>query len=50
MYGLPYSKFVHSMLKTDIKLNRKVLSDLAINEPLSFRSVIEVAKQAKVSV
>ena len=46
MYGLPYSKLINNMLKTNITLNRKVLSDLAITEPLSFRSVIEVSKLA----
>lgn len=45
---MPYSKLVYSMAKTNVTLNRKVLADLAISEPLSFRSVVEVAKQAKV--
>jgi large subunit ribosomal protein L20 len=49
MYALPYSKFVHNMLKTNILLNRKVLADLAITEPLSFKSVVEVSKLATVA-
>lgn len=44
MYGLPYSKLINNMLKTNIILNRKVLSDLAVTEPLSFKSVVEVSK------
>ncbi len=47
MYGLPYSILINKMVKTDIALNRKVLSELAITEPLSFKSVVEVAKLAK---
>lgn len=44
MYGTPYSRFVNHMLKTNIVLNRKVLADLAVTEPLSFRAVLEVSK------
>ena len=44
MYGLPYSKLISNMLKTNIILNRKVLSDLAVTEPLSFKSIVEVSK------
>ena len=45
MYGLPYSGFVNRMAANSIKLNRKVLADMAITEPLSFKSVVEVAKK-----
>jgi len=47
MYGLPYSILINKMATADIALNRKVLSELAITEPLSFKSVVEVAKLAK---
>lgn len=47
MYGLPYSRLVNLMLQNNIKLDRKVLSDLAITEPLSFKSVVEVLKASK---
>ena len=30
-------------------MNRKVLADIAITEPLSFRSIVEVAKQSKIT-
>ena len=29
---VPYSKLINGLLKKDIKLNRKILSDLAIND------------------
>lgn len=45
MYGLPYSKFIPKLVKAEIELNRKVLADLAVTEPLSFKSVFEVAQQ-----
>ena len=52
MYGISYSRLINYMAKSNITLNRNVLSNLAINEPLSFRSVIEVSKpvRAKVNV
>lgn len=56
MYGTPYSLFINALNNcgpetqspspsSDVHLNRKVLADLAISEPLSFRSVLEVVKQ-----
>ncbi len=47
MYGLPYSNFMSNLLRSNIQLNRKVLSDLAVTEPLSFKSVVEVSKLAR---
>jgi large subunit ribosomal protein L20 len=47
IYGIPYSNFINLMAQSQIKLNRKVLADMAITEPLSFRAVVEVAKLAK---
>ena len=51
MYGLSYSRFVQALNncgpspgESDIRLNRKVLADLAITEPLTFRSVLEIIK------
>ena len=46
IYGVNYAIFIHGLARSNISLNRKVLADLAVTEPLSFRSVVEVAKQA----
>ena len=46
MYGLPYNRLIGQLNKSAIILNRKVLADLAVTEPLSFKSVVEVAKLA----
>ncbi len=40
-----YSDFINKLLKSDIKLNRAMLSELAFNEPLSFKAIVEVARQ-----
>lgn len=44
MYGVTYNVLINNMAKNEISLNRKVLADLAVTEPLSFKSVVEVAK------
>lgn len=44
MYGFTYSALITSMQRSNIALNRKVLADLAVYEPLSFRAVLEAAK------
>lgn len=41
-YDMPYSSFINRLDDADVQLNRKVLADIAANEPYSFRSVISV--------
>jgi large subunit ribosomal protein L20 len=43
MEGLSYSKFMHSLKKADINLNRKVLADLAMNNPEAFKAILQKA-------
>lgn len=38
--GLSYSKFIGSLHKANININRKVLADLAMNQPETFKSLI----------
>jgi large subunit ribosomal protein L20 len=46
-FGLTYSRFIDGMAKSGITVDRKVLSDLAINEPASFQAIAEKAKAAR---
>jgi large subunit ribosomal protein L20 len=39
--NLPYSRFISSLNNSNVNLNRKILSDLAINEPYSFKAVFD---------
>lgn len=48
MNGLSYSKFMYGLKLANIDLNRKVLSDMAVNDPEGFKSLCETAK-AKVA-
>jgi large subunit ribosomal protein L20 len=43
-YELSYSKFIDMLNKKDIKINRKMLADLAENNPESFKRVVDAAK------
>lgn len=40
-YKLNYSKFINLLKKNNIELNRKVLSELAINYPEKFNKIVE---------
>ena len=48
MYGVTYNSFTCRLLRSGSKLNRKVLSELAVTEPLSFKSVVDVVKAIKI--
>ena len=41
--GIPYSKLIDSLSKKNIKLNRKILSDIAISDNSTFKKVVETA-------
>ena len=45
--GLSYSKFMHGLKVAGIEINRKVLSELAIEDPKAFTALCEKAKAAK---
>lgn len=42
--GLTYSEFIHKLNVKGIELDRKVLADLAMNEPETFKSLVESVK------
>jgi len=43
-HGMSYSKFIGKVMQKDINLNRKVLADLAVNNPDAFKAVIDQVK------
>lgn len=45
-YGMSYSTFIHALDKSQINLNRKVLANLAVDEPEVFKTIVEKAKAA----
>jgi len=46
-YGERYSPFIANLKQSNITLDRKILAELAVSEPYSFRSVIEVTRHKK---
>ena len=44
--GMPYSRFIAGLTKVGVEVNRKMLADLAVNEPEAFAIVVEKAKAA----
>lgn len=41
IHGMPYSLFINGLKKTGIILDRKILSELAVNEPASFEAIVK---------
>ena len=46
MNGMNYSTFMNGLKKADITLNRKMLSEIAINDAAGFTAIVEKAKAA----
>ena len=44
--GISYSRFIDGLNKAGVTLNRKALSNMAIEDPAAFKAVVEVAKKA----
>ncbi|MCL2819152.1 MAG: 50S ribosomal protein L20 [Actinomycetia bacterium] len=45
-HDMSYSRFMHGLKLAEVELDRKVLADMAVNEPASFAKLVEVAKAA----
>ncbi|MFR0368041.1 50S ribosomal protein L20 [Candidatus Phytoplasma palmae] len=43
--GISYSKFIHGLFLANVKINRKMLSDLVFNNSLLFKEYVELAKK-----
>ena len=44
--GLSYSKFIAGLIKAGVALNRKMLSEIAIQDAAGFKTLVEIAKKA----
>jgi len=42
--GLTYSEFIHKLNQKGVGLDRKILADLAMNEPETFKKLVESVK------
>ncbi len=46
MNGLSYSKFMYGLKTAGVDLNRKVLADIAVNDPATFAALAQTASKA----
>jgi len=44
VHGLNYSEFINKLAKNKIEVNRKLLADMAVNNPKSFDAIVEKVK------
>ena len=44
--GLTYSKFINGLNKSGIKLDRKILAEIAYNNPEAFKTIVKKAQAA----
>ena len=44
--GLTYSKFINGLSKTGIKLDRKILAEIAYENPQAFKTIVKKAQAA----
>lgn len=44
--GLKYSKFIHGLTLAGIEVNRKMLADIAVNDPKGFQTLVNLANDA----
>ena len=42
--GTTYGKFISGLKKANVQLDRKVLSELAVNEPKAFEQIVKIIK------
>ena len=43
---IKYSRFINGLNNADVVINRKMLADMAVNDPEGFKKLVEVAKKA----
>jgi large subunit ribosomal protein L20 len=44
--GMSYSQLIHGLDQAGVDVNRKMLADIAVNDPDGFRRFVEVAREA----
>ncbi len=47
MYGMTYSNFINGLKKSQINIDRKILADIAMNHPKTFKALVEKAQSTR---
>lgn len=45
-HGLTYNRFIQGLKAAEVEVDRKILADLAVNDPAAFAALVETAKAA----
>lgn len=43
--GMNYSRFINGLTKANVEIDRKILSETAVNDPTAFDELVELSKQ-----
>ena len=46
-HGMTYSQFINGLKKAAIEIDRKILAELAVNQPKAFKALVEKAQSAR---
>ena len=47
IHGITYSQFIDGLKKATIEIDRKILAELAVNQPDVFKTLVEKAQSAR---
>ena len=47
MHGMTYSQFINGLKKATIEIDRKILAELAVNQPEAFKALVEKSQSAR---
>ena len=47
IHGMTYSQFIDGLKKSTINLDRKILAEMAVNQPETFKALVEKAQSAR---
>ncbi len=45
-HGMTYAQFMHGLARAEVRVDRKVLADIAVREPAAFKTLVEKARSA----
>jgi large subunit ribosomal protein L20 len=45
-HGLTYNRFIQGLRLAEVEVDRKILADLAVNDPAAFATLVETARAA----
>ncbi|HLT18710.1 MAG TPA: 50S ribosomal protein L20 [Thermomicrobiales bacterium] len=46
LHGMPYNQFINGLTKAEVAVDRKILAELAVNDPDAFGEYVAIAKAA----